>query len=117
MRAARANMFLESSGFSPAKSLCLRISRRKPHSQYYRAIPLERLLITVVPLFLSHAGATMKNKLVLCRTRLEEAASCLRELVISEPDESDSRLKVATALAYVEKAIDALRPDPARGRS
>lgn len=51
----------------------------------------------------------MKNELVLCRTRLEEAASHLKELLISERDDSDLTLKVATALGYVEKAIDILR--------
>jgi hypothetical protein len=56
----------------------------------------------------------VKNELVLCRTRLAEAASHLRELLISERDDSDLTLKVATALGYVEKAIDILR-SAARG--
>lgn len=54
----------------------------------------------------------MKNKLVLCRTRLEEAASHLRELIPAGKENSASILRIATALGYVEKAIDLLRSVP-----
>lgn len=54
----------------------------------------------------------MKNKVVLCRTRLEEAASYLRELIPPAHENSASSLRIATALTHVEKAIDILRPTP-----
>jgi len=51
----------------------------------------------------------MASKLLLCRTRLEESASQLRELVTSEEYEPDVRLRLATALGYIDKAVDVLR--------
>jgi len=53
----------------------------------------------------------VKNKLVLCRTRLEEAATHLRELIPAGQESSASKIKIATALGYIEKAIDLLRSD------
>ena len=51
----------------------------------------------------------MPSKLILCRTRLEEAAAQLRELVTAEENDSDVRLRLVTALGYIDKAVDVLR--------
>jgi hypothetical protein len=51
----------------------------------------------------------MASKLVLCRTRLEEAASQLRELVAREELEPDMQLRLVSALDYLDKAVELLR--------
>jgi hypothetical protein len=57
----------------------------------------------------------MASKLILCRTRLEEAVSHLRQLVTSREYDPDVRLRLATALGYIEKAIELLQLDATRG--
>jgi hypothetical protein len=59
----------------------------------------------------------MASKLILCRTRLEESASQLRELVTSEEYDSDVRLRLVTALGYIDKAVDVLREYAEEGPS
>jgi hypothetical protein len=60
------------------------------------------------------SGAIMQSKVILCRTRLEEAASHLRELATMEGHDTALHFKAVTALDYVEKAINLLRPDNTR---
>jgi len=59
----------------------------------------------------------MLGKLILCRTRLEEAESQLRDLAMSEGEDSDLRQRLVVALTYVEKALAALRADTSRAAS
>lgn len=48
------------------------------------------------------------GNLILCRTRLEEAERCLRDLIASNPSEREVNLKAAEALAHVWKALELL---------
>ena len=57
----------------------------------------------------------MASKLILCRTRLEEAASQLRELVTTEEFDSDVRLRLVTAMGHIDKAVEVLRLDAMQG--
>lgn len=57
----------------------------------------------------------MASKLILCRTRLEEAALQLRELVTTEEFDSDVRLRLVTAMGYIDKAVEVLRLDAVQG--
>jgi len=47
--------------------------------------------------------------------RLEEAAMRLRELVTTEEFDSDVRLRLVTALSYIDKAVEVLRLDATQG--
>jgi len=57
----------------------------------------------------------MASKLILCRTRLEEAVLHLRELVATEEFDPDVRVRLVTALGYIDKAVEVLRLDAMRG--
>ncbi|MGA8872497.1 MAG: hypothetical protein WB460_15225 [Candidatus Acidiferrales bacterium] len=57
----------------------------------------------------------MASEFILCRTRLEEAAVRLRELVTSEEYGPDAKLRLAAALGHIEEAIEVLRLDAMQG--
>jgi hypothetical protein len=61
-----------------------------------------------------HVEAYMDSKLLLCQTRLGEAESQLKELVMAEQSDSAVKVKLTTALGHVEKAIALLRSDAVR---
>jgi hypothetical protein len=63
----------------------------------------------LLPWVSSPEGGGMASKLILSRTRLEEAAAQLRELLTAEEYDSDARLRLVTALGYIDKAVDVLR--------
>jgi hypothetical protein len=57
----------------------------------------------------------MASEFILCRTRLEEAAVRLRELITSEECEPDAKLRLASALGHIEEAIEVLRSTAMHG--